>query len=184
MQRELRGAPGEVVSSEREPDAPDAGARQPAKQPHLGGLALRMGDGAQAAPAIAPAGAQCAGTARASQATGKDIEVIRGATAIAGQYRLCGERRPTNARRTGPRIMPGHVFRAPRRRLGTMTRGEGLAGTDFARLPSPPSRCIFCGANAGVLRRVVASIDARMRAGEKHPLNLIWIMPAQGSVRV
>src|SRR5580698_9525517 len=48
------------------------------------------------------------------------------------------------------------------------------------------ARCNVASANAGVLRCTSLSMDrnASCVAGEKHPLNLIWIMPAQGSVRV
>ena len=43
-------------------------------------------------------------------------------------------------------------------------------------------RCIVCAANAGVLRRT--EVGGPCCVGEKYPLNLIWIMPAQGSVRI
>ena len=47
------------------------------------------------------------------------------------------------------------------------------------------ARCIVTAANAGVLRCTSQSAaDCPCVAGEKYPLNLIWIMPAQGSVRI
>jgi len=68
------------------------------------------------------------------------------------------------------------------------TRKSCAAPARFANFETScqtrPGQGIVCAANAGVLR---CASPERQRAphgvGEKYPLNLIWIMPAQGSVR-
>jgi hypothetical protein len=125
----------------------------------------------------------------------------RGKTGKAGQH--VGSRkkgRATKCRSSMPAskagIEPPRVCRSDRaKNVGTHPGKHGGRhyAVSAARTPGgvtdgcqhATARCIVTAANAGVLRCTSQSAaDCPCVAGEKYPLNLIWIMPAQGSVRI
>jgi hypothetical protein len=67
------------------------------------------------------------------------------------------------------------------RHLSPAAAGQG-AKASRTGCQAAAARCIVCAANAGVLR--CTGVRGPCGVGEKYPLNLIWIMPAQGSVRI